>query len=255
MVNWFRLVIFCFISITASGVNAEIYQYEDKFGKKIYVDSLSKVPPEYRDQLTSREIQEPNLSQEQLDAIEYKVNKSQALYLLNRERSKIQAQLKKWLTPFKLVGNRVLVPVKVTYANRTKQLSLIMDTGASITVVHRKSVESLTPSLRKGVDAVVADGSIVNTQTIRFDRIEIGPYRAKNIVSTVLDYQGGAGQSNGLLGMDFLFQAKYKLDKENRTIIWNPERYAKYQERLKVLDKQEQQLRNDEVAPAELQTE
>lgn len=255
MASWFRLVLFCFISITAQAVNAEIYQYEDKFGKKIYVDRLSKVPPEYRDQLTSREIQQPNLSQEQLDAIQNKVNKFQTLYLINRERSKIQAQLKKWLTPFTLVGNRILVPVKVTYGSRTKQLSLIMDTGASVTVVHRSSVASLNPSLRKGVNAVVADGSIVNTETIRFNRIEIGPYTAKNIVSTVLDYQGGTGQSNGLLGMDFLFQAKYKLDKQKRTIIWNPERYSKYQERLKVLDKQEQQLRNDEVAPAELQAE
>lgn len=254
MASWFRLVLLCLISITASGVNAEIYQYEDKFGKKIYVDSLSKVPAEYRDQLTSREIQSPNLSQEQLDAIEYKVNKSQALYLINRERSKIQAQLKKWLTPFKLVGNRILVPVKVTYGNRTKQLSLIMDTGASITVVHRNSVESLNPSLRKGVNAVVADGSIVNTQTIRFDRIEIGPYKAKNIRSTIIDYQGGTAQANGLLGMDFLFNAKYDLDKEKLNIIWEPELYAKYQDRLKFLDEQEQLLRNDDIESGALQT-
>ena len=252
MLNWIRLIVLCFLPCFALTVEAEIYQYQDNTGKKIYVDSLSKVPPEYQDQLTSREEQDLNLSPEQIQEIENKVNKTRALYLINRERSKIKAQLKKWITPFQLKGNRIQVPVKVIYGNRSKQLSLVMDTGASVTAIHRNAVESLNPSLRKGAGAVVADGRVVKTQTIRFDRIEIGPYKAKNLVSTVVDYQGNGAQNNGLLGMDFLYQAKYKLDKENNQIIWEPELYSKYQERLKLLDEQEQQLKNDTAAPAAL---
>jgi hypothetical protein len=237
--------------MTALGVNAEIYQYEDKFGKKIYVDSLSKVPPEYRDQLTSPELQEQNLSQEQLDALDNKVSKTRALYLINREQSKIKDQLKQWITPFSLIANRVVVPVKVTYGYQTKQLSLVIDTGASVTVIHRSAVESFNPSYRKGAYARIADGSVVKTEKITFDRVEIGPYKVNNIVSTVIDYRGGSGGSNGLLGMDFLFNAKYDLDKEKRQIIWEPELYAKYQEKLKQLEVQKQQLRKDAVPPAQ----
>lgn len=254
MLYFYRLLLMGLLTFFATNVVAEIYQYQDRTGKKIFVDSLSKVPPEYREQLRSRDEQEHNLSQEQLDALEYKVNKTRALFLLNRERSKIKKQLEKWKTPFQLLGNRILVPVKVVYGNRSKQLSLIIDTGASVTVVHRDALQSLNPSFRSGANARVADGSVVKTQTISFDKVEIGPYKAKNIVSTVLDYRGGSAQSNGLLGMDFLFNAKYELDKEAGQIIWEPELYAKYKDRLQLLNEQEQLLISDAAAPADLST-
>jgi len=246
----FRLILLSLILCSVAPVYAEIYQYEDKTGKKIYVDSLSKVPQEYQDQLTSRKLQQQNLTQEQVEALEYQTNKANALFLIGSERSKIQTQLKKWVTPFQLSGQRIIVPVKVYYGHRSKQVSLIMDTGASVTVVHRSALTSLNPAYRKGANARVADGSVVKTQSIHFDRMEIGPYKAENIVSTVIDYQGGGGQAQGLLGMDFLYNAKFDLDKENKQIIWEPELYAKYQNRLQALDKQEQQLRKGVALPA-----
>jgi hypothetical protein len=59
----------------------------------------------------------------------------------------------------------------------------------------------------------------------------------------VLDYKGGNQQSHGLLGMDFLFNARYELDKKRKLIIWEPELYVQYEERLRDIEEQERLLK------------
>jgi len=250
----FRVLFLLAISINSVLLHAQIYHYEDSSGKKIYVDSLSKVPPEYLDQITSRDDLKENLSEQEIKRRAYNSAKTSFESKLSLEKSRIQEQLDKWITPYQFVKNRVIVPVKVVYGARSKQLSLVMDTGASSTVIHRDAISSLNPSLRKGAGATVADGSYVKTETVSFDRIEIGPYKSSNIQTMVLDYKGGNEQSHGLLGMDFLFNARYELDKSKKLIIWEPELYLQYEARLKEIEEQERLL-NEESAPAPIADE
>lgn len=243
MMNKWVSIIVLMASVWTTYSQAQIFHYQDRYGKKIYVDSLSKVPPEYRDQLSERDDLKENISDRERKERAYNADKSAFEFKLSREKSKIQEQLDKWITPYQFVHNRVVVPVKVVYGSKSKELSLVMDTGASSTVIHRDAISSLNPALRRGAGATVADGSYVKTETVSFDRIEIGPYKSSNIQTMVLDYRGGNQQSHGLLGMDFLFNARYELDKKRKLIIWEPELYVQYEERLRDLEEQEKLLK------------
>ncbi|WP_415903153.1 retropepsin-like aspartic protease [Neptuniibacter sp. QD29_5] len=229
---------------------ARIYEYVDDNGRKVFVDRLSKIPHKYRDQLESREEKKDKLKPLELEAYQQELNVKQQLLELDKARTDINEAMKKWITPFQFHSNRIVVPVKVVYGARSTQLSLVMDTGASFTVVHKQAIDSLGALLRRGGSARVADGSVVETQKINFDRVEIGPYKAKSVTAGVLDYQGGSTGTDGLLGMDFLYQARYEIDRENKHIVWDPERYKELQDKLVEIDRLEQELRGAPTAPA-----
>lgn len=245
----YRLLVMVAALALTFTAEARIYQYVDANGKKVFVDRLSKVPPEFRDQLTSREELKDRLSSEELKSRDNQANQKLQQLQLSQDKNRIKNYMEQWITPYEFIHNRIVVPVKVVYGSRSKNLSLVMDTGASRTVIHREAVASLNPALRTGGGARVADGSVIKTQSINFDRVEIGPYKSKHVQTMILDYQGGGEQSHGLLGMDFLFNAKYELDKVNQLIIWEPELYAEYKEQLRLLEEKEQQLKEQAAAP------
>lgn len=47
----------------------------------------------------------------------------------------------------------------------------------------------------------------------------------------------GVSRHDGLLGMDFLRQAKHEVDFDRGLIIWQPEYYQQAKEQLEALDK------------------
>lgn len=228
---------------------ARIYEYVDDNGRKVFVDRLSKIPAKYRDQMETREEKKDKLDPLELEAFNQNADAKQRQLELDKARSGIKDAMKKWITPFQFHANRIVLPVKVFYGARSTQLSLVMDTGASNTVVHKEAIGALNPQLRKGSGARIADGSVVDTQKVHFDRVEIGPYKAKGVTASVLDYQGG-GSTDGLLGMDFLYQARYEIDRENKHIVWDPERYKELQDKLVEIDRLEQELKGAPTAPA-----
>ncbi|WP_415892084.1 aspartyl protease family protein [Neptuniibacter sp. PT8_73] len=229
---------------------ARIYEYVDDNGRKVFVDRLSKIPAKYRDQMETREEKKDKLDPLELQAFNQSTDVKQRQLELDKARSGIKDAMKKWITPFQFHANRIVLPVKVFYGARSTQLSLVMDTGASYTVVHKQAISSLNAQLRKGGAARVADGSVVDTQKIHFDRFEIGPYKAKGVTAGVLDYQGGSSGTDGLLGMDFLYQARYEIDREKKHIVWDPQRYQELQDQLVEIDRLEQELKGAPTAPA-----
>ncbi|MGH1460413.1 MAG: retropepsin-like aspartic protease [Neptuniibacter sp.] len=249
------LILGCLVGLSPSESQARIYQYVDDSGKKVYVDRLSKVPPEYLDQLTTREELKDTLSTDELQSMELQADKKLFKLGLNQEKARIKDKLEQWITPYKFIHNSIILPVKVYYGARYKELSLVLDTGASSTVVHKSALSSLNPAFRPGEGARVADGSIVETNNISFDKVIIGPYESKNVMAMVIDFKGGSNTNQGLLGMDFLLYAKYKLDKVNQLIIWEPELYEEYKQRLLDIEEQELQLKNGVAAPEGLASE
>lgn len=244
--NFLLLLPLSLLPVTAE---ARIYEYVDDRGKKVFVDRMSKIPAKYRDQLRSRDEQKDILDESSKAELEAEQNVKLLKSKLTHERRRLQDALAEWITPYKFNANRIMIPVKVVYGSRVQQLSLVMDTGASSTVVHKSALNSLGAKLSSGGYARVADGRTVKMSRINFDRVEIGPYKINNATAAVIDYEGGAVGSHGLLGMDFLFNARYELDRENHQIIWDPQQYQNLQQKLQELEEMEQQLLNKTAAP------
>lgn len=247
-----------FLSLTLIGalfyqspVEARIYEYVDDRGKKVFVDRLSKVPAKYRDQLQIRKEQTEHLDSEDQRTLKRERDLKQLKLKLTQQRRSLQDQMQKFITPVELKYNRITVPVKVVYGARKADLNLVLDTGASATVIHADAIKSLGAQLSSGGYARVADGRTVEIQKTTFSRVEIGPYTFNNVRSSVIDYQNTAIGNNGLLGMDFLLGARYELDRNNQQIIWDPAQYQRLQEKLLALDELEQQLETPAATPAQ----
>ncbi|NVK42303.1 MAG: aspartyl protease family protein [Oceanospirillaceae bacterium] len=215
---------------------ARIYKYVDDNGRQVFVDSLSKVPQQFRDQLESRDEYSEQLSPE---ALSLERNERADLERQQQEvqqRRKLEQLLRDMETAVKIANNRVLVPVTVVYGGRSAKTRMVLDTGATSTVFHKDALRSLPFVSRPAGHARVAGGGTIQTETVSFDRIEIGPYKVSNVRAFVIDHQGASVGNDGLLGMDFLMNAKYRIDYERQLILWEPEHYAELQSLLKKLD-------------------
>lgn len=204
---------------------AQILHYTDHTGRKIFVDHITKVPPEYRDQLEVRghritAEQQAELEQQRLD----RMSRQQLAQQLRQVDQAIEASR----TQVMINGNSVMVPVRVQLGGRTVALNLILDTGASATVLHRQSLDRLRIDARLAGYARVASGEVIETYAARLDRMEIGPYSLNGIRAGIIDFQGRSAH-DGLLGMDFLRQVDYRIDFDNEQVIWDPSRLASLQ--------------------------
>lgn len=244
------LILSC-VLLYQTPVEARIYEYVDERGKKVFVDRLSKVPAKYRDQLQSRKEQAELLAPEDLKALKKERDLKQLKLKLTHQRRELQDEMRRFITPVDLKYNRITVPVKVVYGARIANLNLVLDTGASSTVIHANAIQSLGAQLNSGGYARVADGRTVEIKQTTFSRVEIGPYTYDNVRSAVIDYQNASIGNHGLLGMDFLLGADYELDRNNRQIIWDPSLYKRLQEKLLALDELEQRLNNPVATPTQ----
>lgn len=228
----YSLLLIC-ASLFAPFSYAKIYQYTNEAGKRIYVDQLLKVPQKYREQVTvhkeQRDVLSPKVMAEKEEA---RQQKRQDLSLSQQKR-RLEAELKHWITPVRMIHNRIEVPVKIVFGTRSTKLTLVLDTGASSTVMYRKALQKVRVPIRSGQrTARVADGSQVKTQQASLTRMEIGPYKINNFMVNVIDFSGVPIGTQGLLGMDILSNTEYKLDKKGSRIIWNPEKYNQLKKQL-----------------------
>lgn len=118
-------------------------------------------------------------------------------------------------------GNQVLVPVTFSYNGNTIESLLLLDTGASITVVNRDLAEQLNIENAFKTEVMVVGGNKIETDLIQVDYIEAGPVRVENLTVGIIDHQGEPVQWEGLLGMNFLRKTDYQIDFENKVIHWN----------------------------------
>jgi len=106
--------------------------------------------------------------------------------------------------------------------NRVAELSLLLDTGASSTVLHRSSLSELDLPSGKRYKARVAGGGIVNSNRINFRHINVGPFQINKASAMVINLTGKAPSYDGMLGMDFLKNHPYQIDFKNQVINWEP---------------------------------
>jgi len=112
------------------------------------------------------------------------------------------------------IGNQYAVNLS---NNRRDNVNLLIDTGASMTVISSSSFFSLGI----GADAVELDrrvfrtaGGVVMGTVYAFPELRLGPYLLQDTQVAVLDFETRP-EIDGLLGMNILGQFRFQIDQEN----------------------------------------
>jgi len=226
------VVLIALSTLAVSGASADILHYVDANGRKVFVDSPHKIPPQFRHQ--SQQVETEVLSEEDMEIRQQRRQQQSADYARKQQIRKLERTLAKMTTPVKVIGNQVLVPVRVFWRGRRVSLNLLLDTGASITVLHKDRVSSLQASSRDSSYAQVAGGGLIKTERVVFDRIELGPYSIENKSAAVIE-TSGPQSFDGLLGMDILGGGRYNVDFAQRVIVWAPEKYKALTQKMEEL--------------------
>ena len=233
--------LFCGIFLISAEVRSEFYKYIDKDGKIFYVDDLGKIPPEYQDQIRvykekydhlpederSNARDEDRATEVELE-LEHRQKLEQELYEAEaREQEEKIRQARenlnqKLVTNVIIEGNRVFVPVTLNNNGVEVETLLLLDTGASQTVIHRSVADQLNVvTISKG-QSQVAGGSTIQTDVGKLSYMKVGPIKMVDPHVLIISHEGAAVKNNGLLGMNFLRNVQYQIDFQNQEIRWIP---------------------------------
>jgi predicted aspartyl protease len=119
-----------------------------------------------------------------------------------------------------ITNNQIIVPVSFSNGGLEAATQLILDTGATHTVIYRSFASQLNIlSLAKG-QSKVASGQSVFSEVGKVDSMKVGPIQARDFPVIIMSFEGPPTFYSGLLGMDFLSRVEYVLDYENQVIRW-----------------------------------
>lgn len=119
-------------------------------------------------------------------------------------------------------GGQVLVPATLGYKGTTVEALLLLDTGASISLINTDTADRLgirPDETKMGLGQVVGGGLILLFMT-KVDYLTAGPYTKRGMEIDVVLHKGLPVKFDGLLGMDFLRDLKYTVDTRNHVIRW-----------------------------------
>jgi len=217
-------------------VRSEFYKYIDKNGKAHFVDDISRIPTEYREDLKTYKERYDHLSdtekQIRLDKDRQKAEESRKKLIhqkkkqheaekRRREQIEKEKRQKNLVTEVTIRGNKVLVPVKLGYGRKEVTALLVLDTGAEIVLLHKDVSDQLSIKKTKKSSGRVAGGGTVSVGITKLKYIETGPHKKTDLMAAIIATEGELDYQ-GLLGMNFLKGLEYSIDFEAQVIRWKP---------------------------------
>ena len=121
-----------------------------------------------------------------------------------------------------LDGVHILVPVALESNGHRIQARMLLDTGASIMVLHRKVADRLHLKSVGKAKLLIAGGKILDSDIVSLDAVGVGPIKKKGLQASVIPHDGPEVRYQGLLGMNFLKGTNYRIDFDRQVIQWLP---------------------------------
>lgn len=121
------------------------------------------------------------------------------------------------VVPVETTGSSVIVSVTL---NRAMRANLILDTGATTTMVSRRIASELglrTVAYRTGITV----GGVIRRPIARLRSLKVGEAEIQNLLVSVHDFHPNP-RIEGLLGLDFLSRFHVSLDSRKQQLVLSP---------------------------------
>lgn len=122
---------------------------------------------------------------------------------------------------FESIDGHIVVPVVL---NGFLETSVLVDTGAGITVLSRELAQKLQLEGQPDHSITLKTMAIdIQAQLATLDTIQVGNLIQNNLHVAIIDLPlGEKGKFEGILGMDFMSNYKIHIDNENKRILLSP---------------------------------
>lgn len=201
------LIFFLLIPVGEAG----IYSYKDENGKTHYTDDLSKIPLEYRE--SDKKFRKHKEARKDTSTIPAALTP-----IAPAEIPGIPVNGGAIEIPLIPSGNNFLVDVVL---NGTVTASLVLDTGASLVDISKEVAEKLglyAANISAKRTFNTANGAVQHP-IVAMQTVKIGNAQSFLVEASINDSFSGI---DGLLGMSFLGDYRFEIDRSNKVLILKP---------------------------------